>query len=341
MKNLGLFALFLFLFSVSTLTAQDTLYTTSGDVLVGEIQALQRNVLTFDTDYADSDFKVEWGNVAGLVSTTQLIIYTTNGQRYRGYLAYKESEKGVVLFSGEGNVDAINISDIVQISTLSSGFLDRIYISIGAGYSYSKANNVRQLSMTGKVNYRADKWRLSSGFNSIVTNQDDVEPTHRSEANIDYNRDILGNAFAFAGMEFLKSSEQNLDLRTTSKLGMGYYFVRKNGLMFQGGIGMANANETYGAPDNKTENSFEGLGALEFDAYDIGDFSFRAKFTAFPSFSNKGRVRLNSDVSLKYDLPLDFYIKASVVHNFDSKPLVEDVDKTDYVFQTSIGWEWD
>lgn len=329
------------LFLVSNVWAQDTLYTSTGDMLVGEIKSLNQNVLTFDTDYADSDFKIDWENIEGLNSKTNLIVYTADGERYTGYLVYDDSEKGVVRLSGIRNIEAIELYDIVQISTLSSGFLERLYISIDAGYSFAKANNIRQFSMTGQVKYNADKWRLTSGFNSVATNQDEVEPIQRNEANIDFNRDIWGNAFAFAGMEFLKSSEQNLDLRTTSKLGIGYYFVRKNGLFFQGGLGLANANETYGEPDNTTENSFEGLAALLFDAYDIGDFSFRAKITAFPSFSNSGRVRVNSDVALKYDLPLDFYIKASIVHNFDNEPLIEGVDKTDYVFQTSIGWEWD
>lgn len=341
MKFLKLSTLVLLLGLFIQVSAQDTLYTATGDMLVGEIKSMSKNVLVFDTDYADSEFKVEWNNVDGLVSGTHLIIYTSGGDRYKGYMSYSASEKRKVLLTEGSEINAFSLDDIVQIGTLSDGFWDRIYISIDAGFSYTKANSVTQFSMTGRVNYAADKWRLGGGFNNVATNQDNVEATTRNEANVDFNRDILGNAFAFVGMEFLENSEQNLELRTTSKLGLGYYIVRTNSLFFQGTVGLANADEQYGGDEPFSNNSFEGLAGLEFDAFDIGDFSFRAKVTAYPSFSESGRVRVNSDVSLKWDLPLDFYIKASFVHNYDSEPLVVENAKGDYVFQTSIGWEWD
>jgi len=78
---------------------------------------------------------------------------------------------------------------------------------------------------------------------------------------------------------------------------------------------------------------------MEFDAFNIGDFSFRAKMAVYPSFDNPGRIRFNGDVSLKYDLPLDFYIKFNYTHNFDSKPIIN-IPQNDFVIQTNIGWEW-
>jgi hypothetical protein len=41
----------------------------------------------------------------------------------------------------------------------------------------------------------------------------------------------------------------------------------------------------------------------------------------------------------KYDLPLDFYIRLGLTLNYDNQP-VEGAGETDYVFQTSFGWEW-
>ncbi len=340
MKIKNALSVILFLAASLNLFAQkDTIYSSTGDVLVGEIKSMSRNVLIFDTDYADSEFKIEWNNVKGLIAKSTVIIYTEGGGRYIGNLNYNNNNERVVMLANSGYDKSFSLDEIVQISTLSKGFWSRIIISLDAGYSFTKANSLSQFSMTGRVNYTADKWKLSGGFNNVATNQDSVAPTTRNEANIDFNRDIFGKAFAFAGMEFLESSEQNLDLRTTSKLGVGYYVLRNNSMFLQGGVGLANANEKY--IGENSENSFEGLAAIEFDAFDIGDFSFRAKISAYPGFSYKGRVRVNSDVSLKYDLPFDFYIKASFIHNYDNKPLVEGVDMVDYVFQTGIGWEWD
>ena len=319
---------------------QDTVYTSTGTELIGEIKSLSRNVLIFDTDYADSEFEIEWENVDGIIANSTLIIYTTDGERYTGNLKYNKNEKRVgILYNSIEDV-SLSLNDIVQISTLSKSFWSRIYISIDAGFSFTKANNVRQFSTNSRTNYKADKWKLAGSYNNVATNQDSVDATTRTEGGLDYNYDVLGNVFAFVGIDFLKNSEKMLDLRTTSMLGAGYYIVRTNHLFFQAGLGLANANEKYGGDNPSTDNSFEGLGMFEFDAFDIGDFSFRTKVKAFPSFSNPGRIRINGDVSLKWDLPLDFYIKASYVHDFDSEPLI-DVPTSDYVFQTTIGWEWD
>lgn len=341
MKIVKLFFIVLILLGGGIVSGQeDTIYTATGTELIGEIKSLNQNVLIFDTDYADSEFEIEWVNVDGVISSSTLIIYTTDGERYTGNLKYNKKEKKIVEFYNSLKNLTLSLNDVVQISTLSKSFWSRIYISVDAGFSFTKANNVTQFSSTSRANYKADKWKLSGNYNNVTTNQDSVDATTRTEGGLDYNYDIWGNAFAFVGIDFLKNSEQMLDLRTTSMLGAGYYIVRTNQLFFQGGVGLANANEEYGGEMPSTENSFEGLAMLEFDAFDIGDFSFRTKVMTFPSFSNPGRIRINGDVSLKWDLPLDFYIKASYVHNYDSEPLI-DVPSSDYVFQTSIGWEWD
>lgn len=332
----------LFLGSGLNLYAQkDTLISSTGDVIVGEIKSLSRNVLIFDTDYADSEFQIEWDKVKGLTANSQLIIFTTKGERYTGELVFLGDSDRVVELINIDYETTLSLDEIVKIGTFENNFADRINVSIDAGYSFTKANNLSQLSMAGRVSYTADKWRLSGGFNNVITDQDDVDQISRNEGNVDFNWDVLGKAFLFAGLELLENSEQELDLRLTSKMGAGYYFIRNNSLYFQGGIGLANANEKYRGEEPSNTNSFEGLGGLEFDAFDIGDFSFRAKVSAFPSFSTKGRFRINSDVSMKYDLPLDFYIKAGFIHNYDNKPVNQIGASVDYIFQTSIGWEWD
>jgi len=52
-----------------------------------------------------------------------------------------------------------------------------------------------------------------------------------------------------------------------------------------------------------------------------------------------GRFRLDFKFDLKYELPLDFYIKTGTTINYDNQP-VADAGTLDYVIQTGIGWEW-
>lgn len=331
----------LLIFSFNQVIAQnDKIYTSNGDVLVGKIQSMKRGVLSYDTDYADSDFQIDWEEVEGIVCTRLLMIYTVEGQKYNGGLNFLPDEpKKVTIQTLDDNI-SVTLDQIVEIASLEQRIIDRIIISIDAGLSISKANNVRQTSAAAKVSYRGIKWNISAQLNNVGTTQDDVDPIERTDGGVTLVRDVWGNGMILGGAEFLSNSEQMLDLRSTFRAGLGLYIIRTNHMYMQSGLGLAFSQEKYGGDEPTSQGSFEGLGLFDFNAYDLGDLSFQFKLTTYPSLSDWGRWRIDIDTSLKYDLPLDFYVKLSYVHNFDSDPLV-DVAKNDFVFKTSLGWEWD
>ena len=331
--------LLIFLFN-QVIAQNDKIYTSNGDVLVGKIQSMKRGVLSYDTDYADSDFQIDWEEVEGIVCTRLLMIYTVEGQKYNGGLNFLPDEsKKVTIQTLDDNI-SVTLDQIVEIASLEQRIIDRIIISIDAGLSISKANNVRQTSAAAKVSYRGIKWNISAQLNNVGTTQDDVDPIKRTDGGVTLVRDVWGNGMILVGAEFLSNSEQMLDLRSTFRTGLGLYIIRTNHMYMQSGLGLAFSQEKYGGDEPTSQGSFEGLGLFDFNAYDLGDLSFQFKLTTYPSLSDWGRWRIDMDTSLKYDLPLDFYVKLSYVHNFDSDPLV-DVAKNDFVFKTSLGWEWD
>ena len=44
-------------------------------------------------------------------------------------------------------------------------------------------------------------------------------------------------------------------------------------------------------------------------------------------------------MDLKYDLPLDFYVKGGLTVNYDNQPAAG-ATELDYVFNSGLGWEW-
>ena len=44
-------------------------------------------------------------------------------------------------------------------------------------------------------------------------------------------------------------------------------------------------------------------------------------------------------MDVKYDLPLDFYVKGGFTLNYDNQPTVG-AGEVDYVLNTGFGWEW-
>ena len=75
---------------------QDIVVTTSGDRLVGEIKSVEKDVLTLETAYSDSDFKIEWEEIASIESNRQFLVETFDGRRLSGSLTLDPDKKLVV-----------------------------------------------------------------------------------------------------------------------------------------------------------------------------------------------------------------------------------------------------
>jgi len=338
LNKLVLFTLFV-LITPTIFAQKDTVVTSTGNILDGEFISMKLGVLTFDTDYADSEFKIEWEKVSGISTREMVVIYTKSGARLVGKLTLplgKAKETDLII-----DQDSIHLSleDIVEVRVVEEKFMNRLQVYLDAGYSYTKANRNQQISIDVKVNYQTQRWLLAGDFNKVGTYQENASESSRTSGSSTFSYSLKGHLFALAGEEILKNTQQKLDLRATTKLGLGYYLFRTNQWYLGAGMGMAHSYEKYGGDTPVSDGNFEGLAMIDLNVYDVGDLDFGTKLAFYPGLNTKG-VRLNSEFSVKYDLPLDFYIKVSYTNNFDSNPGI-DVSKSDFVFQTSIGWEWD
>lgn len=101
---------------------------------------------------------------------------------------------------------------------------------------------------------------------------------------------------------------------------------------------MSYNNEAFNVNNNITRNnSLEAYFGTEANLYNTGDINLVTRVIVYPSLSVSNRIRTDFNFDIKYDLPLDFYIKLGLSLNYDSKP-AELASQTDYVFQTTIGW---
>jgi hypothetical protein len=73
--------------------------------------------------------------------------------------------------------------------------------------------------------------------------------------------------------------------------------------------------------------------------FDAKDLSIISRLIAYPSFSESGRWRVDWNFDLKYDLPLDFYVKTGITLNYDNRPVAGASD-SDYYWKMAFGWEW-
>lgn len=324
------------LFSLSAFSQRDTLLLENGDRMVGEIKRMDRGILVIKTPYSSGDLKVKWKKIETIKSVQSFLVSAIDGKRYKiDGLNTNNSDRLLVLKEAK---EPFGMNDIVFLRRVKDGFISRLNASISFGYNFTKASNLSQLSVASTLGYTSDYYSIGTTFNSVRSSQDKVDEIQRTNAELSFNYFLKRDDYLIYQSEFLSNSEQKLKLRMTNKLGYGKYFVHSNRMFLAGVVGAAWNNEKYERGINENRNSGEVYGTLEVNLFDFNDISLISSITAYPSLTEKDRVRTDFKLDLKYDLPLDLFVKLGFNYNYDNQP-VEGASYSDYVIRTTLGWE--
>ena len=321
----------------------DTLIMNDGTILAGEMKDMKQGVIIMETDYSDSDFKIEWDKVKKVKSERSYIITTSKGDRLNGTISSDPNDPGKVIIQDidKGPV-SYDIFDIVFLKSVSNTFLSRLDLLLSAGYTLTKANNNNQISGRLNAGYLSNNFGADLYFGIVRSFQtiDDTlkTKTSRTEGGLGFKFFIVRDWFAMVNNDMLQSTEQQIKLRSVTKLGIGNYVVNTNSLYLMLGAGGAWNYEKPELASLDVRNSLEGFATISFNMFDTGDLSLKTSYIGFVSITDSPRYRSDFNFDLKYDLPLDFFINFGFTLNYDSKPL-PGASTTDYVLQTTIGWE--
>lgn len=328
----------LFLLISFKLSAQnDTIVAHNNEVVIGTIKEMYKGVLKVKTGYSNSDFAIKWSEVKRLVSNKEYIVSTTNGEIYNGAIKSKKQYE-VIVYKTDSIIATIPLKDIVFLRTLKSDFISRLSASLAIGYNFSKSNNLSQFNLRSAIGYKARKWTIKSNFNGISATRDDANAIRRLDAAFSYRYFLKKDWYPLGEINILANTEQNIKLRTVTRVGIGKYLKRNNGMYWGVQLGVSYNNEQFIDAISNSLNSMEGFAAAELNLYNIGDLSLLTRVVAYPGITESGRLRLDGVLDLQYDLPLDFFIKLGFTVNYDNRS-VDAVSDHDYVFQTSFGWK--
>ncbi len=322
--------------SIQSFGQKDSLIFENGDVIVGEIKSMDRGVLTIEPDYSDSDFKIKWVDIREIYTESRLLISTTDGRRLYGIL--NTAGDNLALSLDGGGIVLLGIQDIVSVKSVDNGFWDRLYAGIDLGFTLTRARNQRQFTLRSRGGYLAERWSIDASYNSLISKQDETEDIERIDGNLAFRYVLPHEWFLVAQLDYLSNTEQLLDARTNFKAGIGKYIFRTNQWYWGIQTGVSQNEENYSGVEGDRSSQEYWLGT-EFNLYDIGDLSLLTNVVIYPSLSEDDRFRTDFKIDLKYDFPLDFYIKTGYTLNYDNQPAEGGV-RSDYVWQTTIGWEW-
>jgi hypothetical protein len=217
--------------------------------------------------------------------------------------------------------------------------LARLTGYVDLGFSYQKAHNAFQLSTGSRVVYRAPGAETTFEITSFLEDRDDAVETSRLSTGL-AERVLLGNRWS-AGVVLGYDQNDELDLAGRGRLvGFGARnLIQSNRVTLRLTGGLVITRERYLSTDSTT-TGYEGLVGVVFNAFRYDHPKLDASLTtqAFPSFSIAGRVRMQNDLRVSYELVKDFMLTLTLFDAYDSKPPAAGAEKNDFGTTLAITW---
>jgi hypothetical protein len=305
----------------SPLAAQKTDIVTlhNGDKITGEIKELDHAKLKYSTDDISTIY-IEWKKIARLTSKDYFEVELQRGLRFYGTLAEPARDGVLVVALTASSTDTIDMARVVKITPIKATFWTRLDGNVDVGFSYASANSVFQLNITTTVKYRGQKWSSRFDYSSYWQDTDSTAGTKRNNASLNATR-LLQHKWRGLGYVSAESNEElNLDLRTTLGVGGVFKAVQTNSSLLDFSAGPLVTRELFlDNPDPKVSLEFAFGGEYEAFRFDDPELDFIVNLQVIPSITTWGRVRINLDSKLRYELISDFYIGFSVYDAFDSR----------------------
>jgi putative salt-induced outer membrane protein YdiY len=328
----SLWVLLILVTAAAASAATDVVTTLTGEKIVGEIKKVEKDVLTIETTYSDSDFKIEWDQIASIESDRQFLIETFDGKRLSGTLKVDPAKKATVLVGS----DSVLLADLAAMVPFERSFWSRFDAGFDFGYSMTQANSAKQLTLGGTLLYRDRQIVDTALANVFKSSQSNAPDTQRWDFGNDY-RYLLGDRwYVNTTQDFLNSDEQKLDLRTTIGGGGGRYLFRSAAQHLALGGGLAWTNEQYTDITIPTKDSAEAYIGTEFMTEKLKFADLVTRFTYYPSLTIDDRYRINYKFDLDFNLPGDWYLRVGIFENFDSQP-PPGLSRNDYGWSNSFG----
>lgn len=344
-----------FIFCALPAVAQnDTLILNNNDLIVGEIKSMDKNILGIETDYSDVDFKITWSGIKRVYSKINYLITLSDGRRYNGRIrslndsiveidtympntVIKFSKKKENLEKPVNDRVEVFKSEIVYLNSLDEGFLSRLSFNFDVGTNLTKANDFRQFTFNTAIGYLADRWKVNMSFNNLRSTQEDVDPINRTELGSQFNYFLPKDWYLLYYLNMLSNTEQLIDLRTSNMVGVGKYVLHTNKTYLGFSTGVNFNNEKFTGEDTATQSGEAFLGA-QYNIFDIGDLDLLTTVVAYPSLTEKDRLRTDFKFDIRYEFKFDLFFKIGTTVNYDNQP-TEGASTVDYIFQTTVGWK--
>lgn len=322
---------------------KDTVIMNNGDRFTGDVKSLSNGVLYVKTDYVDQNIGVDWGQVRSVESSAVYQITLVNGIHITGKI--KRVSPGVAqgkdfVIESPGQTTNVGAAQVAEISSQKETFWRQLKGSIDAGYSYTSGNSQTTVNNDASANYATLNWTAGAAISTSFSGQAGASKTNRIDGTLTAERFLSHNSYLGLYNDYLHSSQQDLELRTTIGGGYGRYWIRTNTTALRWIAGVVYAQENFSTISGQpSDSNAEGLLGAAYDSYRFRVGEIHLQGALFPGMTDAGRVRFSTNNTLRIKLVNNFYFSLGFWDNFDSRPPAT-AKKNEFGASSSLGWSF-
>lgn len=317
----------------------DTLTFRNGDRVTGEIKSLARGQLEYATSPMGT-VSAKWTHVVRVESPRFFALTARSGARYYGALRAADDTGRVIIHVAQF-ADTVRLDSIVDIAPIGQGFLSRVDGYLDLGLTFVKANSNTQFSLGAEARYRPRDWLARVTVQSYYQSQASATATRRNSLTL-FGERYLSGRFGLGGMAGLENNEElGLDLRGTLGATAGLVLTRSTEASLTAYAGLNATVEDYADTPDQTTN-LVGVLAVQEEVFRFGDhkLDIDAALQTLPSLTDWGRVRIEMDLRVAYELLRDFTVGLTVYDDFDSRPPGGSGAANDFGTTVTVGWKF-
>jgi len=306
----------------------DKVFLKNGDEITGEIKKLKYAKLSFDMS-GPGVIEIKWEEIVEVLSDKKFQITLRNGEVTLTTID--------ALFKNRSN---LILDDIVEIIQIKDKFLQQLEGDITLGFNYNKSNNSANFNFSNTITYRRPKTEVSFKFNSVLSKtKNDTILSKKQDASLNYYKDLKRSFVLFSNLGWEQNTELGLANRFLFKGGPGKILVNNNHQRLLTGVGLSYNVEQSTTNSDYTSN-LESLITIQFKEfrYSSPKVSIDANFTILPGLSDWGRVRMDLQLNMRYEIFKDFNVGLTFYDLYDNRPPEGAVSKNDFGVNTTLGY---
>jgi hypothetical protein len=301
----------------------DVVIMKNGDHLSCDVNKLESGILYVDLDYVSGSVGLDWLQVERVQTKQGYHVVLKDGERLVGTVGKvpEQEAPGKDFEVSQSNRTVRTAAlDVVEIQKQKRNFWRQLQGSIDLGMSFTSGNTQTQVNSSASVGYLNPKYYAGVSFTSSFSGQPGTSTTNLLEVQTLDGIFLNSNSFLLGLGDFLHSSQQNLDLRTTLGGGYGHYVVHTNRNVLALMAGAVYTHEMFSTTSLTSDQNVEALLGATYRLFRFDKYHLQSQLLVYPGLSDAGRIRTTTKTTFTVKLPNNFHTDFSFWDNYDSRP---------------------